>query len=110
MKYMYLALTKKIALLIIIIIYSAVAVSQLLHVSPPVVSFTLQLVNDKVWLVWSTSQEENVSHYNIERSYDSKTFEQAALMFPTEDPAAVNNYSYKDPIKNVTGSVVYYRL
>jgi hypothetical protein len=73
-------------------------------------SFTAQLVNEKVWLAWSTSQEENVSHYNIERSYDNKTFEQAALLFAVEDPGTVNTYSYKDPIKNVTGSLIYYRL
>ena len=73
-------------------------------------SFTAQLVNDKVWLAWSTSKEENVSHYSIERSYDNKTFEQAALIFTQEDPGTVNNYSYKDPIKNVTASVIYYRL
>jgi hypothetical protein len=73
-------------------------------------SFTAQLVNDKVWLAWSTSQEENVSHYSIEKSYDNKAFEQAALIFTMEDPGTVNNYSYKDPIKNVTGTVIYYRL
>jgi hypothetical protein len=73
-------------------------------------SFTAQLVNDKVWLAWSTSKEENVSHYSIERSYDNKAFEQAALIFTLEDPGTINNYSYKDPIKNVTGSVIYYRL
>jgi len=73
-------------------------------------SFTAQVVNDKVSLAWSTSKEENVSHYSIERSYDNKTFDQAALIFTAENPAAVNNYSYKDPIKNVTGSLIYYRL
>jgi hypothetical protein len=73
-------------------------------------NFTAQLVNDKVWLAWSTKQEENVSHYSIERSYDNKTFDQAALIFTAESPAPVNNYSYKDPIKNVTGSLIYYRL
>jgi hypothetical protein len=37
-------------------------------------------------------------------------FEQAALIFTADYSSAVNNYSYKDPIKNVTGSVIYYRL
>jgi hypothetical protein len=73
-------------------------------------NFTAQLVSDKVWLAWSTSQEVNISHYSIERSYDSKSFEQAALIFPAEDPEAINNYSYKDPVKNAAGSVIYYRL
>lgn len=75
-----------------------------------ILSFTAQLLNDKVWLAWSASKEENVSHYSIERSYDNKTFEQAALIFTADYSSAVNNYSYKDPIKNVTGSVIYYRL
>ncbi|OQP64452.1 hypothetical protein A3860_21015 [Niastella vici] len=73
-------------------------------------SFTAQLVNDKVWLAWSTSKEENMSHYSIERSYDNKTFDEAALLFTADNPLSVNNYSYKDPVKNVTGSVIYYRL
>ena len=73
-------------------------------------SFTAQLVNDKVWLAWSTSREENMSHYSIERSYDNKTFDEAALLFTADNPLPVNNYSYKDPVKNVTGSVIYYRL
>ena len=106
MKYLYPAL-KRIALLIVIIIYSAVSMSQTAY---PVVSFTAQLVKDKVCLAWRTSQDENVSHYNIERSYDNKTFEQAALLFTAEDPSPVNNYTYKDPVKHVTGSVIYYRL
>jgi hypothetical protein len=73
-------------------------------------SFTAQLVSDKVWLAWSTSREENMSHYSIERSYDNKSFEQVALIFTAEDPETTNNYSYKDPIKNTAGSLIYYRL
>jgi hypothetical protein len=72
--------------------------------------FTAQLTSEKVWLVWSTSQEDNISHYCIERSYDNKNYEQAALLFPAEETGNVNNYSYKDPIKNAAGAVIYYRL
>jgi hypothetical protein len=32
------------------------------------------------------------------------------LIFTEDNSSTVNNYSYKDPIKNVTGSVIYYRL
>ncbi|WP_207512423.1 T9SS type A sorting domain-containing protein [Longitalea luteola] len=73
-------------------------------------SFTAQLANEKVWLAWSTSKEANLSHYTIERSYDNKQFDQVALMFSAENPAAINNYSYKDPIKNAAAAVIYYRL
>lgn len=85
---------------------------ELEHMVLPVdlLSFTAQLVNEKAWLAWSTSREENLSHYSIERSYDNKQFEQAAIMFPAETPSTINNYSYKDPIKNTTGTVIFYRL
>ncbi|OQP47309.1 hypothetical protein A4H97_07340 [Niastella yeongjuensis] len=74
------------------------------------VSFTAQLTNEKVWLTWSTQQEENISHYSIERSYDNKEFGQTGLLFPAEDPSIINNYSYKDPLNKIAASVIYYRL
>jgi hypothetical protein len=73
-------------------------------------NFTARLANEKVWLAWSASQEQNVSHYCIESSYDNKNYTQAALLFPAEEVVAVNNYSYKDPIKNAAAPVIYYRL
>lgn len=73
-------------------------------------NFTAQVMNEKVWLAWSASKEQNVSHYCIERSYDNKTYVQAALLFPAEEAATVSNYSYKDPVKNTAASVIYYRL
>jgi hypothetical protein len=73
-------------------------------------NFTTQLANEKVWLSWSGNQEQNVSHYTIERSYDNQKFEQIALLFPAEDNSTVNSYSYKDPVKNTTAVVIYYRL
>ncbi|MBO9198881.1 MULTISPECIES: T9SS type A sorting domain-containing protein [Niastella] len=74
------------------------------------VSFTAQLANDKVWLTWSTKQEDNVSNYGIEKSYDGKEFEQTGLLFPAEEQAITNNYSFKDPVKNTAVGVIYYRL
>jgi hypothetical protein len=73
-------------------------------------SFNAGLVNDKVSVSWSTSHEENVSHYIIERSYDKNNYDEAALIFAAEAPKPVNNYSYKDAIKNTAASVIYYRL
>lgn len=114
MKHLYPDLTKGIVLLIAIIIYKVAAVfgRDLPPIALPAnfLNFTALLVNDKVSLAWSTSQGSNVSHYNIERSYDNKSFKQAALIFTAENPAAVNNYSYNDPVKNVPSSVIYYRL
>jgi hypothetical protein len=73
-------------------------------------NFTTQLTNEKIWLSWSSNQEQNVSHYSIERSYDNQNFEQIALLFPYENLSGVNSYSYKDPVKNSAAVVIYYRL
>jgi len=86
------ALIKIAFLLIIFTLYRTVAVSQ-------TGGFTAQLVNNKVWLAWTTTQESVVSHYSIERSYDNKTFEQAALVFTADNSSSINSYSYKDPVK-----------
>jgi hypothetical protein len=74
------------------------------------VSFTTQLANEKVWLAWAVKQEDNVSYYGIERSFDNKEFGQIALLFPAEDLSKGNNYSYKDPVNNIKATVLYYRL
>jgi hypothetical protein len=74
------------------------------------VNFTTQLATEKVWLAWSTKQEDNISYYGIERSFDNKEFEQVALLFPAEDLSKGNNYSYRDPVNNIKATVIYYRL
>jgi hypothetical protein len=74
------------------------------------VNFTTQLATEKVWLAWSTKQEDNLNYYGIERSFDNKEFEQIALLFPVEDLSTGNNYSYKDPVNNIKATVIYYRL
>jgi hypothetical protein len=89
--------------------YSAAGISQTIQKSE-LINFTTQVVTDKVWLAWSTKQEENINYYGIERSYDNEAFAQVAMLFPAEESAATNNYSYKDPIKNITATAIYYRL
>ena len=68
------------------------------------------LDNKNVSLTWSSSTEENFSHYVIERSADGKNYKDVALVFAAGNSGSVLNYSYKD--KNVISStgVVYYRL
>jgi hypothetical protein len=73
-------------------------------------NFTAQLVKDKVSLSWSSKQEDNISHYIIERSYNNETYNQVvALVFAAEASDQVNSYSFKDAVNTGT-SVIYYRL
>jgi len=70
-------------------------------------NFSAQLVNDKVSLSWTGKQEDNLSHYILERSYNNETYSQVALIFPAEGEQT-NSYSFKDAVNNA--SVIYYRL
>jgi hypothetical protein len=87
------------------------AFSQTFTVHPvKLLSFTAKQANNKVLLSWSTGQEENCSHYIIERSYDNENYNEAALIFSGEITDSVNCYSFKDLIKNTSASIIYYRL
>lgn len=97
----------RIALLTILLLYSAVAVSQNVNLNVPVIE---PGANHKIRLAWTSTQETNISHYSIERSYDNKTFKQVAIVFTSDDSSTVNSHSYRDPLKSTEVPVIYYRL
>lgn len=73
------------------------------------VSFNANKVNDAmVAISWSTSDEVNNSHFEIERSVDGINWSAIALMFPDENSANVHMYKYNDKY-SVKGNV-YYRI
>ncbi len=76
------------------------------------VSFTATLnkQNDKSDLKWITASEDNVSHFEIERSFDGQNFKQIALVFAAGNSVSKINYSYPDDLTNTTSAVIYYRL
>lgn len=98
-----LAAIKRLVLLVTVLLYGIATKAQSL-------SFTASVVNDKVSLVWSNSQDQNLNYYSIERSYDNKNFKQVAMFFPQEDNTTTVNYTYKDPVKKAAAAVIYYRL
>lgn len=57
-------------------------------------------------LTWKVNNEQNLSSYVVERSFDGANFQALG-----EVPAmAREEYGYSDNIQNVAGSVLYYRL
>jgi hypothetical protein len=58
-------------------------------------------------LAWTTANETNVSHFEIQRSYDGSQFNSLGTMAAVNN-ANVNNYTYKDaqPMRNLA----WYRL
>ena len=71
-------------------------------------SFYIGKSGQDVQLTWSTDKEINNSHFDVERSFNGTDWQKLSVIDGAGTSTNVNNYSYND--KNVSGSVVYYRL
>lgn len=70
--------------------------------------FTAQLKNEQTELKWTTQQEVNFSHFNIQRSITGKEFISIAKV-KGKGGTSVNNYVYTDEKLEKAGTY-YYRL
>lgn len=75
-----------------------------------ILSFNAMLIDNKVDLKWVTSSEVNVSHFIIEKSFDSKTYFSAGIVFAKNNVSEENTYDYADNIAATNAKVIYYRL
>jgi hypothetical protein len=73
-------------------------------------SFNAFLNGNKVDLKWTTSQEINVSHFVIEKSFDGTQFQDAGIVFANGNSTSKISYTYPDNISNVQSGIIYYRL
>ena len=64
--------------------------------------------NNNVILNWSTAQELNNQHFEIQRSFDGSNWTVIAIMLGAGNSDNVQQYSFTD--KNMTAAVVYYRI
>jgi len=74
------------------------------------VSFTGNINNKLVQLNWQTSQENNSSYFEVQRSSNGSNFEPIATIAAKGNIGTVSNYQEKDDLFFYTGKVVYYRL
>jgi hypothetical protein len=74
------------------------------------VSFSARLCgNDEACLTWKTADEQNVSHFDIERSIDGKNYRAVAATNARNQ--AQNSYAITDDIAQLKGQKqVYYRI
>jgi len=70
-------------------------------------NFTAEKLNEGALLTWSTTEEKNTSHFDIERSSDGKHFTKTGLVKAMGNTSQ-NNYHFEDT-ENITG-IVYYRI
>ena len=59
-------------------------------------------------LEWKTLQENNASHYNVQRSVDGVRFETIGKIAAQGTTASATDYRFED--KQATGNIYYYRL
>jgi PQQ-dependent dehydrogenase (s-GDH family) len=71
-------------------------------------TFKGTLANNAALLDWETSNEQNTSHFVIERSKDGRVFEKIGT---TQSAGRAERYSFTDNnAANLSASIVYYRL
>ena len=73
-------------------------------------NFTVEKQNHVAQVNWQTSNEVNVSHFNIQRSIDGVHFTNVGNVNAKVSSGLQNNYTYPDDITNLKEGKVYYRL
>lgn len=71
-------------------------------------SFTATRNLSNVTLAWTTADEKDNSHFEIEKSTDGSNWKTAAVVMGNGTTSKTSNYSYTD--KNENSAVVYYRI
>jgi ELWxxDGT repeat protein len=73
--------------------------------------FSAQLQQNDGILTWKTDNEQNTSHFEIERSTDGRNFVKAGTAGAAGNTSFTRYYSFTDRSINLLGaSVIYYRL
>ena len=72
------------------------------------IGFNAARQNNNVLIDWSTAQEENSSHFDVERSFNGASWTTIGTVTSVGNSSTVQKYAYTD--RGVTASVVYYRV
>lgn len=70
--------------------------------------FTAVKKMDAIVLNWSTAQESDNSHFEVEKSTDGRNWNMIAMVMGNGNTNTVSNYQYTDKKNN--SAVVYYRI
>lgn len=72
------------------------------------ISFTAKKVETTVVLTWATSMESNSDRFEIENSFDGKSWQKIGTVFASKESSSVKNYHYTHT--NPTPGDALYRL
>ena len=79
-------------------------------ISLPVQSISIDMDNAKVKINWTTNNENNLSHFIVEKSTDGLNFSDAALVFAFGNTTSQMDYNFVDMLRNPQSDIIYYRL
>lgn len=71
-------------------------------------SFNGRLIGDKAQLNWTTTTEESAMNYEVERSFDGRSFVKVGSVTGYNNGASVNHYTFDDPVS--LQDKVWYRI
>lgn len=73
--------------------------------------FDARRAANQTFLTWTTSNEKENSHFEVERSFDNLHFQKIDIIMGNKMPMAINNYSFCDS-SILMGSmpIIYYRI
>lgn len=75
------------------------------------VDFSAKAIENSIQLAWRTTSETNASHFEVERSYDGKSFLNIGSINAKGESASVETYAFTDISgKNSASLQQYYRL
>jgi glucose/arabinose dehydrogenase len=75
------------------------------------ITFKGSLQNNATLLQWETANENNTSHFAVERSTDGRSFEGIGTVAALGNSVNANKYSYIDNnVSNLSSTIIYYRL
>lgn len=74
-------------------------------------SFSATKKNDtKIGLNWITAQEDNVSHFVVERSFNGADYTEVGMVFAVGNSKTNSNYNFTDELNSAASGIIYYRL
>ena len=78
----------------------------------PLLSFEAKTKSGNIVLLsWSTSAENTMSHFVVQRSIDENNFDDQAIIFTEQNiKTPKRKYKFPDRIDNTNSNVLYYRL
>ncbi|SEI57545.1 Por secretion system C-terminal sorting domain-containing protein [Dyadobacter sp. SG02] len=74
------------------------------------VSFNAKAVENNALLEWQTTSEENASHFEVERSFDARSFQKIGTVAAAGNSNELQRYYFTDRSFGSQLQTVYYRL